>query len=360
MNSSLDTLSNSEPPVLLPPHLSPAWYSTPSEPVLDPERRIIDAHFHFSDHWAGYGLEDQLQDAGIGHRVNATIFMQVGWKYRTSGPEHLRPVGETEAVVALAEEALSRAAATEVAAGIVGYADLCLGDAVEEVLAAHVEAGKGRFRGIRASAARNESFRFGVLPLPPMGLYSFPEFRAGIRRLTAMNLVFDAWVYHPQLQEVIDLARAVPDATIVLDHVGGILGVGSYAQRRHEAFDEWRKSIKLLAACPNVSVKIGGYGIAMFGHKSELLASPPSSAVLADTWRPSAEEVINAFGSNRCMFESNFPVDRSSGSYATVWNAFKRISAAASEDEKNDLFSATAARVYQIKRKNELLRKGYG
>lgn len=348
MNSSIDIPAGGEPPVLTPPDLSPAWYLTPSEPVLEPERRIIDAHFHFSDHWAGYGLDDQLQDASIGHRIESTIFMQVGWKHRTSGPEHLRPVGETEAVVSLAEKAKSRASRTNVAAGIVGYADLCLGDAVAEVLTLHVEAGRGRFRGVRCSAARHESFKFGVLPRPPVGLYSYPEFRVGMRRLAAMNLVFDAWVYHPQLQEVLDLARAVPDATIILDHVGGILGVGRYAGRRREAFNEWRKSIQSLAACPNVVVKIGGYGIATFGHKSELLPTPPSSSSLAEVWRPSAEVVIDAFGTSRCMFESNFPVDRSSGNYSTVWNAFKRIAAAASDDEKDDLFFATAARVYQI------------
>ncbi|WP_260986097.1 amidohydrolase family protein [Bordetella genomosp. 13] len=334
--------------MLHPPRLDPRWYAAPPERAIEPGRRIIDAHFHFSDHWAGYGLDDQLRDAATGHRIDATVFMQVGWKYRTDGPEHLRPVGETEAVVSLAEQAASREAGTRVAAGIVGYADLRLGDAAAEVLEAHVEAGKGRFRGVRCSAARHESFRFGVLPRPPVGLYSEPAFRAGLRRLAAMDLVFDAWIYHPQLQEVIDLARAVPEATIVLDHVGGILGAGAYAGRRDEAFAEWLASIRTLASCPNVVVKIGGYGIATFGFQSERLPEPPSSAVLAEHWRPSAEVVIEAFGANRCMFESNFPVDRSSGNYSTVWNAFKRIAAHATEGEKDDLFAGTAARVYRI------------
>jgi len=336
------------PPVLYPPRLNPDWYSAGIEQALDPELRIIDAHFHFSDHWAGYQLEDQLQDVAAGHRIDATVFMQVGWKYRTSGPEHLRPVGETEAVVAFAEQAAAYRTTTRVAAAIVGYADLCLGDAVTEVLAAHVEAGKGRFRGIRCSAARHASFQFGVLPRPPVGLYSAPGFRAGMRRLAASELVFDAWIYHTQLQEVIDLARAVPEATIVLDHVGGILGIGDYAGRRHDAFDEWLKSIKTLASCPNVFVKIGGYGIATFGFQTELLPAPPTSSVLAELWRPSAEVVIEAFGSHRCMFESNFPVDRSSGHYSTVWNAFKRIADGATMQEKNDLFYSTAASVYKI------------
>lgn len=337
-----------DPPVLHPPRLPHAWYTTAPEAPIDPERPIIDAHFHFSDHWAGYRLEDQLRDAAAGHRIDATIFMQVGWKYRTRGPEHLRPVGETEAVAALAEQAASRRTPTRIAAGIVGYADLCLGDAVTEVLDAHEAAARGRFRGIRCAAARHPSFRFGVLPRPPAGLYALPGFRAGLRRLSARNLVFDAWIYHTQLQEVIDLARAVPDATIVLNHVGGILGVGDYAGRRDEAFREWITPIQTLAACPNVFVKIGGYGIATFGFQTESMPAPPSSATLAELWRPSAEVVIEAFGAARCMFESNFPVDRSSGHYATVWNAFKRIAQLATEDEKDDLFHGTAARVYRI------------
>ncbi|ARP84408.1 amidohydrolase [Bordetella genomosp. 8] len=342
------TADEDDPPVLHPPRLDPAWYTARPEPAIEPELAIIDAHFHFSDHWAGYGLDDQLRDVGGGHRIDATIFMQVGWKYWTSGPAHLRPVGETEAVVALAEEAAARGATTRVAAGIVGYADLLLGDAVTEILEAHVDAGKGRFRGVRCSAARHRSFKFGVLPRPPVGLYACPGFRAGLRRLAAMGLVFDAWIYHPQLAEVLDLARAVPEAMIVLDHIGGILGVGDYAGRGDEAWREWMKSIRALAACPNVFVKIGGYGIATFGHRTESLSSPPSSAALAELWRPSAEVVMEAFGSHRCMFESNFPVDRSSGNYCTVWNAFKRIAAGAGEQEKNDLFSGTAARVYRI------------
>jgi len=348
MTKNTDISSEAELPILHPPRLSPQWYLSSPEPPLEPERRIIDAHFHFSDHWAGYGLDDQLRDVASGHRIDATIFMQVGWNYRESGPEMFRPVGETEAVVALAEASRSLESPTRIAAGIVGYADLRLGDVVGEVLAAHVEAGKGRFRGIRCSAARHESFRFGVLPRPPRFLYADSSFRRGLRRLAEMDLVFDAWVYHTQLQDVVDLARSVPEATIVLDHIGGLLGVSEYFDRHEIAFDEWRRAIVALADCPNVVVKIGGYGIATFGFRCERLPTPPSSSVLADLWRPSAEIVIEAFGTNRCMFESNFPVDRSSGHYSNVWNAFKNIAAVASEDEKANLFHDTAARIYKI------------
>lgn len=335
-------------PELHPPKLSVDWYLNHSEPALEPERRIIDAHFHFSDHWAGYGLEDQLRDVTSGHRIEATIFMQVGWKYRNTGPEELRPVGETEAVVQLAEDARSLASPSRIAAGIVGYADLRLGAGVADVLDAHIEAGKGRFRGVRASAARHEGFKFGVLPRPPVGLYADPDFRAGLRTLASMDLVFDAWVYHTQLQDVLDLARAVPEATIVVDHIGGLLGVGEYADDRQRAFNEWRQDILLLATCANVFVKIGGYGIATFGHRTEQQSRPPTSSALADIWRPSAEFVIEAFGAERCMFESNFPVDRSSGHYSNVWNAFKRIAGNAGESEKANLFYETASRIYKV------------
>ncbi|OLL27352.1 amidohydrolase [Burkholderia sp. SRS-W-2-2016] len=337
-----------EPPRLATRHPEPGWLALGAEPVLEPERRIIDPHHHFSHHWGGYGLDDLLRDTGAGHRIENTVYVQCGWEYRSDGAEQMKPVGEIEAVVKLAEAARARGTPTDVAAGIVGYADLLLGDAVEPVLAAQIDAGKGRFRGIRYAASRHEAFQHGVLPRPPLGLYADKAFRAGVRQLARHGLTFDAWVYHTQLQDVIDLARAVPETTIVLDHIGGLLGVGPYAGRPRAAFDEWLPLLAPLAACPNIVMKIGGYGTTVFGYDFVSQPSPPSSTTLANAWRPSVEAVLEAFGARRCMFESNFPVDRCSASYATVWNAFKRLAANASETDKADLFYNTAARIYRI------------
>lgn len=339
---------DNDPPLLQTRHPDAAWLRHAPEPVLEPERRILDPHHHFSHHWGGYGLDDLLRDTGAGHRIEGTVYVQCGWEYRTTGAPRWMPLGETDAVVALAEAARARGAATDVAAGIVGYADLREGDAIEDVLLAQIDAGKGRFRGIRQAAARHEAFKHGVLPRPPAGLFADNAFRAGVRQLAKLGLSFDAWVYHTQLQDVIDLARAVPDATIVLDHIGGLLGVGPYAGRQQFAFDEWRPMLAPLAACPNVVMKIGGYGTTVYGYDFISQPAPPSSTTLAAAWRPSVEAVIEAFGADRCMFESNFPVDRASASYATVWNAFKRLATQASEAEKADLFYNTAARTYLI------------
>lgn len=327
---------------------TPQWLASSQEPALMPQLRIIDAHHHFSAHWGGYGLDELISDTGSGHRIEATVYMQCGWHYRSTGAVAMQPLGETEAVVALAEQARAQGAATEVAAGIVGYADLFLGDAVEEVLQAQLEAGKGRFRGIRYSAARHPAFRHGVLPRPPENVYHDQQFRAGFKRLRQLGLSFDAWVYHPQLGEVLDLARAFPDVPIILDHVGGILGVGPYAAQPGLAQQEWSPLMAQLAACPNVSVKIGGLGTTVFGFDHVNRQEPPSSEQLAQAWRPVVEETIARFGVQRCMFETNFPVDRASGSYGVVWNAFKRIAASASPSEQAALFHDNAARIYRL------------
>lgn len=324
------------------------WLSRTSEAALEPGLRIIDPHHHFSEHWGGYFADDLLDDTGAGHQVLQTVYIQCGFGYRESGDERLRPVGETERVVAIAEEAAAKRAAPRIAAGIVGYADLRLGDAVAEVLAAHVEAGKGRFRGIRNSGAYDAAFRHGVLPRPPAGLYSDPNFRRGYARLADHGLSFDAWVYHPQIPEVAALAEAAPQVTLVLDHVGGVLGVGPYAGRRPEVMASWLASMRDLSRLPNVYVKLGGLGTSVFGFRFHEADRPPTSEELAAAWRPCIESCIEMFGAARCMFESNFPVDRAACGYAVLWNAFKRIASGASPQEKSQLFHDTAASVYRL------------
>ncbi|CAN5435766.1 amidohydrolase family protein [soil metagenome] len=337
----------SEPLLITHPQPSADWLAASVEPALEPTLPIIDPHHHFSEHWGGYRVPELLHDIDAGHAIEATVYIQCGSYYRESGPEAMKPVGETETVVAMAEQSVKARPTPRIAAGIVGYADLKIGEAIDEVLAAHVAAGKGRFRGIRNSGARHEAFKHGVLPRPMPKLYADASFRRGYACLARHQLSFDAWIYHPQMDEVIDLARAFPEIPLILDHAG-VLAVGPFKGRRHESVRDWLPTMKTLAACPNVNVKLGGLGTAVFGYDFPTHAAAPSSQLLADTWRPIMEPVIEMFGPARCMFESNFPVDRAAAGYSVVWNAFKRIAAGASPADKALLFHDTAARVYRL------------
>ena len=321
------------------------------EPILDPELPIIDTHHHLWERGGHtYLLDELLADLDTGHNIIATVFEECRSMYRADGPVEMRPVGETEFVAGIAAMSASGGyGPTRVAQGIVGVADLTLGDRVEPVLEAQIRAGGGRFKGIRHSA--------GYDPDPVIGnsrpdmqphLYDRPDFRAGLKRLAAHGLSLDAWLYHPQLADVAALARAVPEATIVMCHCGGVLGYGPYANRKDEILKTWRAGMTELAGCPNVCVKLGGMlnrGAALdFRDRS----APPNSEEWAAAWRPYVETSIELFGARRCNFESNFPVDKMGTGYATLWNAFKRIAAAASADEKLALFSGTARRVYRL------------
>lgn len=336
-------------PVIARAEVRPAWLAQHTEAALEPELAIIDPHHHLSDHgWGGYLAGDLLADLDSGHRIESTVFIQVGFAYRGSGPEHLRPVGETERVVRIARQANQAQQSTQVCAGIVGFADLSLGAAVDEVLAAHVEAGAGRFRGIRCHAAAHDRFQYGVMQAPPLHLYLSPAFRAGFARLAQFGLSFDSWAYHTQLGELEDLARAFPATPVVIDHVGAPVGVGPYAGRRDEVFAEWQAQMRRIAELPNVFVKLGGLGMSVIGFPFHLQPAPPTSAQLAQAWGPYIRECIEIFGPRRCMFESNFPVDKGSCSHAVLWNAFKRITADLSEGEKSWLYRDTAAQFYRL------------
>jgi len=221
---------------------------------------------------------------------------------------------------------------------------------VREVLEAETRVGGGRFRGIRHGAswdASDEIQKFATRVIPPH-LVRDPEFREGFAQLAPLELSFESWQYHPQLPDAIDLARAFPDTTIILNHVGGVLGVGPYTGHRQEILSGWKKDIAELAKCSNVNVKLGGVGMTSFGFDFHERDVPPSSEELAAAWRQYIEPCIEAFGVNRCMFESNFPPDKQSGGYPELWNAFKRITAGASAAEKTALYSGTAARVYRL------------
>jgi len=326
-----------------------AWLSQLEEEVLDPQLPIIDAHHHLWDRLSDrYLLDDFLQDTNSGHNIVATIFAQCAWAYRTSGPEEFRPVGETEFVASVALEAIQRGLRTHVCEAIVGHVDFRLGFGVDEVLQAHISAGGGRFRGIRQVTARHPAFLATILIPPPLGLMADPAFRLGVSRLKLFNLSFDGWLYHPQIGEFSNLARAFPETSMVLNHVGGPLGIGPYMGKRDEVFRSWLASMQELGSCPNVSVKLGGLGMNVCGFAFKDRPSPPNSTTLSDAWRPYIESCILIFGANRCMFESNFPVDKAQCSYQVLWNAFKRIASGASTSERAALFHDTAARIYRL------------
>lgn len=346
--------------------------SAPPEPVIEPDLPIVDSHHHL---WllpdatlasmeatetvfcraitpvlrqhSRYLFDEFRHDLESGHNVRSTIFVDAHTMYRRSGPEALRSVGEVEfvnGVAAMSESGLFGNA--NVCAGIVGGVDLRLGDEVEDVLTAHIRAGGGRYRGVRSSAVYSDDpslLGFGV-----PGVLLDTTFRRGFRRLRNHGLSFDALVLEPQLPDLIDLARTFPETPIILNHVGAPVGVGRYSGRLQERFSIWRENVRTLARCPNVLVKLGGLGTPFAGLPSYRASPSLSSAFLAEEWKPYMETCIEAFGVQRCMFESNFPVDAAVGSYRVVWNAFKRIAAGMSQADKQALFSGTASRTYRL------------
>lgn len=328
-----------------------AWLALTIEDPLDPDLPIIDPHHHLWDYPASrYLLEELLEDAGSGHRIVQTVHVECMSGYRAQGPTALRPVGETEFACAVAyADGHGRNGNTQVAAGIVGFADLTMGKAVAPVLEAHLEAGDGRFRGIRHAVAWHaDATVHNAHSNPPQGLLLDPEFRRGFSFLRHYDLSFDAWLYHTQLAELADLARAFPDTLIILDHVGSPLGIGPYAGRRTEAFEAWLRGMDLVAACGNVVVKLGGLGMKLCGFNWHKMEKPPSSQTLCNAMAPYFDHCLERFGTQRCMFESNFPVDRVSCSYTVLWNAFKRLTRRFTDQERADLFHDTAARTYGL------------
>ncbi|MCW2869496.1 amidohydrolase family protein [Actinacidiphila oryziradicis] len=331
-----------------------AWLAKrPPETALEPALPIIDPHHHLWDtpHRGSYFLPDLLADIGGGHAIVATVYLECQSMYRKHGPAEMAPVGEVEFVNGIAAMSASgNYGPCRVAEGIVGYADLRLGARVRDVLEAEITAGGGRFRGIRQGVAWDGDPSVGKFAsrMVPPHLVRDPTFREGFAQLAKLGLSFESWQYHPQLPDAIDLAKAFPDTTIILNHVGGVLGVGPYSGHRSEILSAWQKDIKDLAKCPNVNVKLGGIGMTSFGFEFHERNVPPSSEELAAAWRQYIEPCIEAFGVDRCMFESNFPPDKQSGGYTELWNAFKRITAGASGAEKTALYSGTAARVYRL------------
>ena len=343
-------------PTAISSHLTvrPDWLNRRREPAIEPDLPIVDPHHHLIDRPESgrYLLPDLLDDInGGGHNVVATVYLEWLSMYRLDGPKEMRPVGEIEFANGVGAMCASGSyGKPRVSAGIVGHADLGIGARVGDVLDAMIAAGGSRFRGIRfISASDPDQPHWGATAIRPRGLLLNPKVREGFAQLAPRGLTFDAFMYHPQLGDLVDLARAFPQTPIVLNHVGGPIGLGRYTGKRDAVFSDWSKKIQELAACPNVHVKLGGLGMKVFGfdvHEGEL---PPSSEQLASAWRPYVETCINAFGANRAMFESNFPVDKGSYGYGVFWNTCKLLTKGASAPEKADLFHGTAARVYRLK-----------
>jgi L-fuconolactonase len=325
---------------------NPEWLGKLSEVILEPDLPIVDPHHHLWDHpGSRYLLDELLDDVNSGHNIVATVFIQCGSGYRATGPEEMRPIGESEFVRAIAEEADRRGTRTKICAGIVSFADLRLPN-VDDVLRGQIEAAGGRFRGIRQIAAHDPAIVGASSYVPPPGLMNDPAFRRGLKRLPAHDLTFEAWIYHPQIRTLTEVARECPEVKIVLNHFGGPLGVGPY--KRDEVFPGWRADVRELARCPNVHVKLGGLAMIVNAFDFHVQPLPPSSGELATAWRPYVETCIEAFGADRCMFESNFPVDKGACSYPVLFNAFKRLASGASDSEKADLFAGTASRFYRL------------
>ncbi|MFL1462427.1 amidohydrolase family protein [Roseococcus sp. DSY-14] len=318
--------------------MRPGWLALTAEAALEPALPILDPHHHLWDRAdERYLVAELAADAGQGHDIRGTVFIQCASAYRAAGPEEERPLGETAWVAAQARGGFC--------AGIVGLVDLTLGERVTPLLEAHLALAPGRFRGVRNRTAWHPDPTVRAnLTAPPPGPLGTPAFIAGARRLAALGLSLDVWCYHTQLGLVLEVARQVPELTLVLDHLGGPLHAG----RDPGVFAAWHPAMAELARCPNVLLKLGGLAMEVGGWDFDLRPRPPGSAELAAAWRPWVETGIALFGPGRCMFESNFPVDKGMVGYGVLWNAFKRLAAGCSPEEKAGLFHGTAARAYRL------------
>ncbi len=327
-----------------------AWTEKRKETALEPELPIIDPHHHAWDKDTGrYLIHELAQDVYSGHNVVATVFIECGSMYRATGPEAMKPVGEVEFVNGIAAMSASgRYGKARLCTGIVGHADLTLGDGVRPVLEALIAAGNGRFRGIRHGVTwdTGNAAKFSRRQ-PPRHQVLDPVFRKGFAHLKPLDLSFESWQFHPQLDDTADLLKAFPETNVILNHCGGLIGIAPH-ENRAEVFKVWKKHIQNLAQFPNLSIKVGGLGMTYCGWDFHLRDIPPTSEELASAWKPYVETCIEAFGPDRCLMESNFPVDKESTGYCVLWNALKRITASCSPTEKLKMYRDTAARVYRL------------
>ena len=327
-----------------------AWLELTREDVLDPDLPICDPHHHLWDKPGDrYMIDEISRDVGSGHNIVQTVFVEVDAMYRSSGPEEMRPIGESEWVRGIGAQSDSGLyGRTKVATGIVGYANLNLGARVEPVLEAMESVSSGRFRSVRHTCSWDEyeplrSHRSGW-----PGMMAETKFREGLSKLVDRGHSFDALVYHPQLSELTELVDAFPNGVFVLNHIGRPLGVGPYQGHRDKVYEVWKKDMAKLAERSNVLVKVGGLGNRVSGFGWDTQPEPPNSQELVEKTSPYYLYTIEVFGPERCMFESNFPVDKNSYSYKTIWNSFKRMTQGFSSTEKTWLFHDTAAKAYRL------------
>ena len=324
------------------------WLALTPEDAIEPELPIIDPHHHLWERPGDIYLLDDLEADVARHNVRQTVFIECTSMYRDDGPEELRVVGETEFVERVADESARRPGDFRACSGIVGTADLTLGADVARVLEAHLEASPTRFRGIRHRAAWDAHPPLSARATSAEHVLLDPAFREGYAQLERYDLTFEGWLYHPQIGEITDLAHAFPGTTIILNHLAGPIGVGPYEGKHDEIFEAWRPAISELATCENVVAKVGGIQMQVNGFRWDERERPPSSDELLEANRRWYEHTIEAFGPERCMFESNFPVDKLSCDYTVLWNQFKQLTANHSAAERAAMFHDTAARVYRL------------
>lgn len=332
---------------------SEQWLAQVREEIIDPEREIVDPHHHLWRKRFGkdYLLAELQRDTDLGHKIEKTVFIECHAFYDKTAADYLQPLGETRVVEQIASE--SKISGGVEIAGIVAHADLTLAgtapDKLDELLEAHRSMGGKLFKGIRHAAASDaEPEKLTIPGMAPRSLYSQNSFRDGIRMLAEKGLTLDCWHYHHQNQSFLDLARAVPQCTIVLDHFGTPLGVGKYRYKADEIYEQWKKDILEISKCPNVVAKLGGLAMPDNGYMWHTQERPPTSEEFKTAQEKYYKYMIDCFGPERCMFESNFPVDRLSISYDVLWNAFKKIAESYSETEKKSLFKGTASKIYRL------------
>lgn len=325
------------------------WLAQTREEIIDPGREIVDPHHHLWTHGtpqapAVYELPEFARDTGSGHNVVQTVYIECRARWDLDAPAHLKSAAETAYVAALT------APDAAPIAGIIAHVDLTLPlDLLDEALDAHTASGQGRLVGIRHSGACDPEPDSLMIPgRGAPGLYANPDFRRGVARLGARGLTYDTWHYHHQNRDFLDLARAVPETVMILDHFGTPLGVGRFAGQRDEIQSAWREDMADLAQCPNLRAKLGGLNMPDNGWGWEKNETPPSSDDLLNAQGDWYHHTIDCFGPSRCMFESNFPVDRTSVDYHVLWNFFKKLAHPFDEEEKNALFAGTARATYGL------------
>ena len=325
------------------------WIQLGEETPVDPNLRIVDPHHHLWDRGGSRYLAEELhEDTSKGHNVTNTVFVECKAEYRRNSQERFQSLGETEFVAKEAER-LEEFSETKIS-GIVGFVDLGLGEELEEVLVAHDRSSSGLMRGVRHATAWSDDPEISIAHTKPTkGVMGSKLFLKGVSKLSEFNFSFDAWLYFNQLPELLYLARVTPETNIVINHLAAPLKIGKWAETPQEVDEIWRSNLQELANCENVYLKIGGIGMDnYFANDWVNQTKPPTSDEVASVWKEKILWCIELFGTHRCMFESNYPVDRQTLPYSVIWNCFQKVTDSFTESEKSDLFSSTACTVYRI------------